>query len=534
MNRRRLARGIGVIGLAAIAACSAGGSGAGVGGAYNAGDGGASTGLRDEYEAVGTVPLNGGITEITFGDTAQTYSLKRLNGASAPELISFESGTYALAADGSTITLTPTGKAPQTFPFQVTTSSLRGPGLHLTGLGDILNEIVSFLFNGQTFQNDDSSSSASTGGSGGGGGGTTSPGTGAGTGGGGTGTGAGGGGGAGAGTGTGTGSSGPTCRAADAGAPRMGTGNGVDVSHYQGTIDWTKVHATKNFAYAKATEGTSYTDSKFSTYWAGMESAGIPRGAYHFFRASKDGKAQADYFANALLNHGFSAGTDLPPMLDLEVTDGVSASTVITQARAFLTEAQAKLGVTLILYTGPSFWTSTLGNPDFSSQPLWIAQYTTAKHPKVPSHWSDYTIWQFSQSIPVNGIGSAGVDNDRWQGATSPDASTMSSMPVCTPDAGAADATVSDGSGPDSALEDGNVDGSIGPDAGFIDGSLPEAGLIPGTCTHDVCTAGTALGQACNSCTLQICAVDPYCCDTYWGASCFTDVMKYCGMTCPP
>jgi hypothetical protein len=61
-----------------------------------------------------------------------------------------------------------------------------------------------------------------------------------------------------------------------------------------------------------------------------------------------------------------------------------------------------------------------------------------------------------------------------------------------------------------------------------------EAGLIEGSCTHDVCTAGARLGQQCDECTLRICAADPYCCDTYWGASCFTDVQKLCGATCPP
>jgi hypothetical protein len=58
--------------------------------------------------------------------------------------------------------------------------------------------------------------------------------------------------------------------------------------------------------------------------------------------------------------------------------------------------------------------------------------------------------------------------------------------------------------------------------------------IIPGTCTHDVCTAGEKLGQACDSCTMQVCAVDPYCCDTYWGASCFDRVAKICGKTCAP
>ena len=59
-----------------------------------------------------------------------------------------------------------------------------------------------------------------------------------------------------------------------------------------------------------------------------------------------------------------------------------------------------------------------------------------------------------------------------------------------------------------------------------------DAGLIPGTCTHDVCTAGDKLGQACDDCTMKVCAVDSYCCDTYWGLSCFDTVQKQCGKTC--
>ena len=61
------------------------------------------------------------------------------------------------------------------------------------------------------------------------------------------------------------------------------------------------------------------------------------------------------------------------------------------------------------------------------------------------------------------------------------------------------------------------------------DGGAP---LIPGTCTHDVCTAGDKLGQQCDSCTMKVCGQDPYCCDTYWGLSCFADVQQLCGKSC--
>lgn len=56
--------------------------------------------------------------------------------------------------------------------------------------------------------------------------------------------------------------------------------------------------------------------------------------------------------------------------------------------------------------------------------------------------------------------------------------------------------------------------------------------IIPGTCTHDVCTPGEKLGQACDDCTMKVCAADAYCCDTYWGMSCFQKVQDLCGRTC--
>jgi hypothetical protein len=56
--------------------------------------------------------------------------------------------------------------------------------------------------------------------------------------------------------------------------------------------------------------------------------------------------------------------------------------------------------------------------------------------------------------------------------------------------------------------------------------------IIVGECTHDVCTHGEKLGQQCDDCTMKVCAVDPYCCDTYWGISCFEQVEALCGRTC--
>jgi len=86
-----------------------------------------------------------------------------------------------------------------------------------------------------------------------------------------------------------------------------------------------------------------------------------------------------------------------------------------------------------------------------------------------------------------------------------------------------------DVSGPGAGNGTGNGNGNGN---GQADAGGDAGGLIPGTCTHDVCTAGEKLGQACDECTMKVCASDPYCCDTFWGLSCFDSVEKYCGKKC--
>jgi lysozyme len=474
MTRQRIVLALGVLGL--LGACST---------ADNPLDTPlpSTPALREEYEPVGDVPASGGITQITFYD-ATNYSLRRTLGPDADEVLSIETGTYALDLNAKTLTLTPANGTPVTAPITIKSTASQG-GLQLqtvrpNGLLGTIVLILEFIFENQTFETDAPVQTSSTDDAGWSDPDVSvvpdaSPVTDSG------------------------GACVPTPEVTDA-ATTPTTGDGVDVSHYQPNIDWTTVHQSKAFAYTKATEGTKYTDSSFAKNYQAMKAVGMSRGAYHFFRASKDPVAQADYFVNALVAHGFDGRTDLAPMLDVEVTDGVAPSTVVSGIGAFLQEAQKKLGVTLIIYTGPSFWTHTLGNPDFSENPLWIAHYTSAPKPKVPSHWSNYTIWQFTEQGSVPGI-NGNVDSDRTSGFLPPppvaDASTQDANVGCTLDGG---------------------------DAGS---------LIPGNCTHDVCTAGERLGQACDSCTMVICANDPYCCDTLWGPSCFPDVEKYCGKKCP-
>jgi GH25 family lysozyme M1 (1,4-beta-N-acetylmuramidase) len=190
---------------------------------------------------------------------------------------------------------------------------------------------------------------------------------------------------------------------------------GVDVSGYQGSsINWSTVKAAgRVFGFAKATEGTGFIDGSFAHNWPGMRNAGVLRGAYHFFRPGVDGAAQADYFVDEIDAQGGLAAGDLPPVADVEVSDNVSAATVIARLHAFLDRVQARTGRVPLIYTANFFWGDYLGNPNFASYPLWVANYGPSC-PYLPNAFTQWKFWQYADNASVNGIGS--VDGDMFNG----------------------------------------------------------------------------------------------------------------------
>lgn len=187
--------------------------------------------------------------------------------------------------------------------------------------------------------------------------------------------------------------------------------SGIDVSHYQGTVNWTQVKAAGvAFAFAKATEGAQNSDAMFSTNWTAIKNAGLLRGAYHFFHPSQDPAAQAQHFLQAV---SLSPG-DLPPVLDVEASDGANNDVITAGVKTWLDTVASATGVTPMVYASPAFWNDHLTG-DFSSYPLWVAQYGVSA-PKLPRGWTDWNFWQYSQSGKVDGV-SGNVDLDYFQGS---------------------------------------------------------------------------------------------------------------------
>ncbi|WP_171169070.1 GH25 family lysozyme [Streptomyces sp. I05A-00742] len=188
---------------------------------------------------------------------------------------------------------------------------------------------------------------------------------------------------------------------------------GLDVSSYQGAVDWPAVAAAgAAFAYVKATEGLTYRNEFFQQQYEGSADAGLVRGAYHFARPdSSGGAAQADAFLDG--GGGWTAdGRTLPGALDIE---GVAASDapacygldqegMVDWIRAFAERYRQRTGRHPVLYTNVTWWSQcTGGSRAFATTlPLWVANHNGTAHP-LPSGWTTYAVWQTADHGPFPG-----------------------------------------------------------------------------------------------------------------------------------
>lgn len=193
--------------------------------------------------------------------------------------------------------------------------------------------------------------------------------------------------------------------------PGPNTLEGIDVSIYQGSIDWNAVHASgRAFAIARVSDGM-YLDPTFGTNYAGIRAAGMIRGAYQFFRPTHDAVAQADIVIAAI---GALGSGDLAPMLDVEVTDGASPAQMNAAIHAWVDRIQSVTGRHPLIYTGSYFWDGNVGTADFASYPLVLPAYGPVC-PRLPAPWDHWDMHQYSGSGSCPGIGGA-VDLDVFNG----------------------------------------------------------------------------------------------------------------------
>lgn len=180
--------------------------------------------------------------------------------------------------------------------------------------------------------------------------------------------------------------------------------HGVDVSRWQGEIDWSTLRSQgANFAFIKATDGGDHLDPMFRKNWRAAEAAGIKRGAYHFFYWCRTGREQADWF---IRNVPKEAGA-LPPVIDVEwnhqsrCKQKLSPKLVRDKMQAFMERVEAHYGQRPIIYATPDFYEDNLKG-HFKDYPFWLR--SVAAHPSVRYPNRDWVFWQYSGTGLSKGV----------------------------------------------------------------------------------------------------------------------------------
>lgn len=177
---------------------------------------------------------------------------------------------------------------------------------------------------------------------------------------------------------------------------------GVDVSEYQGQIDWQLLQKQDiSFAFIKATEGSSYIDPQFANNWKDAAKTNLKIGAYHFFSFESESATQAENFISAVpvLQGG------LPPVVDVEfygkfINAPPEAQAVVAELRTMLTLLEEHYGVKPILYFTEKSYELYIKDNFADDYILWARSvYGTVKY--MPEN--AWTFWQYSNRTKLSG-----------------------------------------------------------------------------------------------------------------------------------
>lgn len=187
-------------------------------------------------------------------------------------------------------------------------------------------------------------------------------------------------------------------------APKHYAVHGVDVSRWQGDIDWVKLRSQgANFAYIKATDGGDHLDPMFRHNWKAAKAAGVKRGAYHFFYWCRVASEQADWF----IRHVPKDPDALPPVIDVEYNHQsdckmrLSRAKVLEKMQVFMDRLERHYGKRPVIYTAPDFYADNLQGA-FTNYPFWLR--AVAQHPSKVYPNRKWVFWQYSGSGLSQGV----------------------------------------------------------------------------------------------------------------------------------
>ncbi len=174
---------------------------------------------------------------------------------------------------------------------------------------------------------------------------------------------------------------------------------GVDVSAYQGDIDWSILAGQGiDFAYIKATEGSSFVDPCFTQNQRSAAETPLRTGAYHFFSFESSGNMQADNF----IAHVSEWNGMLPPVVDVELygtfkRNPLPAEQVQEELSEMLVRLEKHYGVKPLLYTTQSAYARYLSG--FDGYDIWIRNVFT--RPRIGKR--NWTFWQYTDRMQLSG-----------------------------------------------------------------------------------------------------------------------------------
>ncbi|MBF4517562.1 glycoside hydrolase family 25 protein [Flavobacterium sp. ANB] len=176
---------------------------------------------------------------------------------------------------------------------------------------------------------------------------------------------------------------------------------GIDVSEFQGTVDWDDVEILEEkypvkFVFIRATAGNDRVDRQFKHNWEGAKENKIMRGAYHYYRPNENSIEQANLFIKTVkLQKG-----DLPPVLDIEkLPKNQSLDSLKKGLKRWLTKVEAHYQVRPIIYTGERYYSDFL-KEEFGEYLFWIANYNFYRE-KIEDDW---LFWQFTEKASLPGV----------------------------------------------------------------------------------------------------------------------------------
>ena len=191
------------------------------------------------------------------------------------------------------------------------------------------------------------------------------------------------------------------------GIPQGDYVHGFDLSRHNGKPDWDKMFAIDyrgdtvkfDFVFIKASEGVLLKDQRFMHNWSEAQRVGLIRGAYHYFHPGRSVERQAHNFISRV---ELQAG-DLPPVIDIEETNGLGRKEIVRSVKEFSDLLQSHYGVKPIIYSGRNFIQQIL-QQEFSDHHFWIAHYHNGHSlQKIPGIRNSF--WQYTESGELYGVG---------------------------------------------------------------------------------------------------------------------------------